>query len=295
MVYLPSLRALRAFEAAARTLSFTKAAQELHLTHGAISRQIGALEESLAVRLFERTNRGIKLTPQGYSYLKDVSNALDRLRAATLRLSQQSGEWTVRLSVPHTFALWWLIPRLPAMQRELPKLAIDLSISFDPPRFDAEGHDAAIRRILRPQPGTFATRFVDARSVPVCSPEYARELRLRTPSDLKRATMIVYALEAEAWTEWLEKRAATFPKGVPMLKFDQLYLAIQAATASLGVAIAPYALVVQEVERGKLVFPFAVDARQGAHYALIHPKRAAKQEALNALATWLVKSGALPP
>ncbi len=168
---LPPLNALKAFEAAARHLSFTLAAGELHVTHGAVSRQVSALETHLGAALFVRGTRGLRLTPPGQQLARSVASAFELLRSATQQVRPQGAASTLRVSVPPTLAMWWLIPRLTDLRDAL-RLRVDLSTSIEPIDFDGGTYDAAIRRIRTAPRGAGVRRFLDARQVPVCILEF---------------------------------------------------------------------------------------------------------------------------
>jgi LysR family glycine cleavage system transcriptional activator len=286
MARLPPLNALKAFEAAARHLSLTAAAAELHVTHGAVSRQIGTLEEDLHVALFQRTARGLKLTQEGAQLARGVGAAFDTLRSAVAQVRQEGGQ-SLRVSVPPTLAMWWLIPRMSALHHAHPRLRIDLSTSTEPVDFSGDAYDAAIRRIRQVPKGLAAERFVDARPVAVCSPAYQKQHRLRSPADLAQATLIVTRSEPQAWPEWLRAHAVQRREDGPTLAFEQLYFALQAALDSLGVALAPAAIVAGEIRNGRLRALSQPEGSVSPAYALLSPKVSPHGEAIRTLGDWL--------
>jgi LysR family glycine cleavage system transcriptional activator len=282
---LPSLTALRAFEAAARHLSFTRAAIELNVTHGAVSRQVASLEEHLRALLFIRGPRELTLTDQGIRLARSVSAAFEMLRTASASVSPTAQAMSLRVSVPPTLAMWWLMPRLAAIHHTHPELRLDLSTSTDPANFKCDAYDVAIRRITQTPAGMTAMRFMDGRSMPVCSPGYRARLQIKSLEDLSRSTLIVSRSEPLAWPVWLKERGVT-PGKTPDLTFDQLYFALQAALDSLGVALAPAALVESQVQAGRLV---ALATPHGARssYALLSPRICVKPGPVRQLAEWL--------
>jgi LysR family glycine cleavage system transcriptional activator len=287
---LPPLNSLKAFDAAARRLSFTAAAQELHVTHGAVSRQITALEQHLGVPLFVRGTRGLRLTAEGEQLARTVATAFEMLRTAVEQVRPPAPASALRVSVPPTLAMRWLIPRMGALHEALPALRIELSTSTEPVDFGAGAYDAAIRRVARAPKGTVAVGFLDARPVPVCSPAYQKRLRLRSAADLARATLVMTRSEPDAWPDWLRRHKLELPK-TPVLAFEQLYFAMQAALDSLGVALAPAALVQGEIEQGRLV---AIAPPRGAVspvYALVWRRGAARGETAARLGQWLRSQG----
>ncbi|RZJ26890.1 MAG: LysR family transcriptional regulator [Haliea sp.] len=291
---LPSLNALKAFDAAARHLSFTRAAIELHVTHGAVSRQIAGLEEDLQAPLFVRAPRGLTLTDEGARLARVVSAALDMMRSAVTEIRGAGNTSLLRVSVPPTLAMWWLIPRLTALHHAHPRLRIDLSTSTDPVDFESGAYDAAIRRISSVPRGMVAERFMDGRSIPVCSPAYQQQHRLRTVSDIGRATLVVTRSEPQTWDDWLRRRKVRRDPSAAVLTFDQLYFALQAALDSLGVALAPAALVEGEVRRGRLCALAAPLGEVSPVYALLSPRVSARREAIHTLCAWLKSADQLP-
>jgi LysR family transcriptional regulator, glycine cleavage system transcriptional activator len=292
---LPSLNALKAFDAAARHLSFTRAAVELHVTHGAVSRQIASLEEHLQSPLFVRSSKGLTLTEEGARLARAVSAALDMLRSAVTEISGAGNASVLRVSVPPTLAMWWLIPRLTALHHAHPRLRIDLSTSTEPVDFDSGGYDAAIRRISSVPRGMLAERFMDGRSIPVCSPAYQAKHRLRTAGDIGRVTLVVTRSEPQTWDDWLRRRKVRRDPAAAVLTFDQLYFALQAALDSLGVALAPAALVAGEIRRGRLCALAAPQGEVSPVYALLSPRVSPRREAIHTLGAWLKSAEQLAP
>jgi LysR family glycine cleavage system transcriptional activator len=287
MSRLPPLNALKAFEAAARHLSFTTAAAELHVTHGAVSRQVASLEEDLKLVLFVRGTRGLKLTEEGAQLARGVGAAFDTLRSAVAQVRQDGPASALRVSVPPTLAMWWLIPRMSALHHAHPRLSIDLTTSTEPVDFTGGAYDAAIRRIRQVPKGMVAQRFLDARPVPVCSPGYHKRLRLRGPGDLARATLIVTRSEPQAWPEWLRAHGVKRANESPTLAFEQLYFALQAALDSLGVALAPAAIVAGEIRAGRLRALSEPEGAVSPAYALLWPKVSPHAAAIRILGDWL--------
>lgn len=289
---LPPLNAVRAFEAAGRHLSFTRAATELNVTHGAVSRQVARLETRLGARLFVRTAGGLVLTERGRMYLVDVLASLDRLRAGTRRVAHAEAGAVVRLSVPPTFAMRWLIPRLAEFTASHRGFTLELSTAMAQPDFVAGAYDAAIRRMRRVPRALEGHRFLGAGTVAVCSPGYARDHLLAQPADLARATLITTATEPSEWDRWYRAQRVTVPsRQPPTLAFEQLFFALQAAVDSLGVALAPEALVRLDLDQGRLVAPFAGRPLGDRAYTLVFPPDSPKRAALRLLAQWLLAKG----
>jgi LysR family transcriptional regulator, glycine cleavage system transcriptional activator len=292
MQRLPPLNSLKAFDAAARHLSFTAAAAELHVTHGAVSRQIAALEEELHAALFIRGSRGLKLTQEGAQLAGAVGSAFAMMRSAVAQVRQAGPTSALRVSVPPTLAMRWLIPRMTALHHAHPRLRIELSTSTEPVDFDRDPIDAAIRRIARTPKGVIAERFLDGRSVPVCSPAYQQQHRVRSPADLERATLIVTRSEPQAWTQWLRNRRVPRREGAASIEFEHLYFALQAALDSLGVALVPIALVETEIRAGRLKALADPEGQVSTAYALLSPRVSAQAESIRTLGEWLKQATA---
>ncbi|HTT80078.1 MAG TPA: LysR substrate-binding domain-containing protein [Stellaceae bacterium] len=288
---LPPLNAIKAFEAAARLGSFTRAAEELGVTHGAVSRQVRLLEEWLGAPLFRRTSRSVVAMPAGAELLAEAGPVLDRLAEAALRLrSAAPAAGPIRVSALPTFAMRWLIPRLADFQRDHPRFDLRILTASTPDEQFRMEVEAVISGPVR-QPGWIGRRFLGEARLPVLSPELMRRCPLRRPDDLVRHTLLHSATLPEAWPRWL---AAA---GVPQLKplreqvFEHFYFAIQAAIEGLGVVMGPLALVADELREGRLVMPIPEPAlRTRGYFAYV---RAAHSDApeVSALREWLVAAG----
>lgn len=279
--YLP-LNGLRAFEAAARHLSFTKAAIELCVTQAAVSQQVKALEGRLGRRLFRRLPRGLALTDEGLALLPAVAESLDRLGEAVERVGQARPREVVNVGVVATFALGFLLPRLPALAAAAPQ--IDLRLFTNNNRVDmaGEGLDCAIRFGDGAWHGTHAERLMDGALTPLCAPGVAR--RLETPADLLGETLL-RSYRAEEWTRWFA--LAGVP--VPPLRgpvFDSSLAMAEAAEQGLGVALAPAAMFRARIDRGALVQPFRLDAPVGGYW-LTWLRSKAPTEGMLAFRAWL--------
>jgi LysR family glycine cleavage system transcriptional activator len=264
------------------------------VTHGAVSRQIAALELELQVPLFVRHARGLKLTAEGTRFARGVGSAFDTLRSAVAQVRQDGPAAALRVSVPPTLAMRWLIPRMSALHHAHPRLRIELTTSTDPVDFEGGHYDAAIRRIKQVPRGMVADRFLDARPVPVCSPGYQEQQRLREPADLRRATLILTRSEPQAWPEWLRTNGVERSASAPTIAFEQLYFALQAALDSLGVALAPASLVQGEIQRGRLRALAQPEGPISPAYALLSPKVSVHREPIRVFGEWLKSAARMP-
>ena len=288
---LPPLNAVKTFEAAARLGSFSRAAEELHVTHGAVSRQIRALEDWLGAPLFRRTSRNAVPTKAGSELLAETGPALDRLAEAARRVRSSSlAQGVLNVVAQPTFSMRWLIPRLSEFQRMHPGLELRIvTASSSVERFAMEA-DVVISGPA-PQPGWTGTRFMGEALLPLLSPELAAQYPLQAPEDLRRHTLLHSATRRRAWPQWLAAAgvAALQPAGEQL--FEHFYFAIQAALAGLGVVMGPLALVSEEVRDGRLVAPLAEPALRTRGYFVHVPAAGNAAPAIVALRGWLIDAG----
>ena len=240
------LGSLRGFDAAMRRGSFTAAAQELHLTHGAVSRQIRALEETAGTKLFERRNRSVFPTAAAIAFHRQVLLAFETL-AAGLREIHGPNEGPIVVSCEPTLTRQWLIPRL---SRKSPQMTLDVSVAGGAPDFGSSNIDVAIRRSDFELPtGVLATPLMDEWMGPVCHPTIARGKR-------KKGIVRVHsASRPDAWDTW-EKRTGKRVHFGSTVTFEHFWLSLEAAVSGLGYAMAPYPLVERELREARLVAPF---------------------------------------
>ena len=252
MATLPSLNGLRAFEAAARHLSFTLAAAELNVTQTAISHQIRRLEDQLGIRLFERRNRGLALTREAQGYLPSVRAAFEDLRQATARLQRPGRDELLVVSTTASLAAKWLVSRMAAFQDAHPGIEVRITTSAHLVDFRREQVDMAVRYGRGNWPGLRAHWLMAEDIFPVCSPALLHaEKPLRRPEDLAHHTLLHATVSREDWQLWLT--AAGLPTSLATrrgLSFDQSFMAIQAAMDGLGVALGAYAVCRDGYRRG---------------------------------------------
>lgn len=280
---LPPLGTLVAFEAVARHRSVSRAAEELHLTHGAVSRQIQQLERALGTTLFERGTREMTPSPAAVSLAGAVADALTVLSSAARQARHSARPGPVVLSCEPTLLIRWLIPRLPALSQTAPRLDLHLSAAGGPVDFGREGIDLAIRRNDFPlPPGAHAWWLFDEMIGPVAAPELAQ--RLTTAADMADLPRLHTRTRPSAWDDWARCSTTTLPPA-PARIFEHFYLSLQAAASGLGIAIGPRALVDDDLTAGRLAAPFGFEADGTAYFLLAagspHDSRAAE------LLTWL--------
>jgi len=282
---LPPLNSLRAFEAAARHLSFTIAAEELHVTQGAVSRAVKGLEDHLGVPLFHRLPRALALTSEGKVLLVGVTEGLDRIAQAAAKVEARGHDLQVK--VPPTFTIRWLMRRLIRFQTSRPDIRVRLNTGWEWVDFDRDDFDAGIVFGTGPWPGLRADPLFEERLTVLCAPALLD--RLKTPADLARCTILHPDSQQSEWRSWLELA------GVPGLDvdrdsqiFDTQDMAIQAAADGHGVTVADLSLVRDDIAAGRLAVPFPqIEARLGS-YQLVSPKHLADRPALTAFRDWLL-------
>jgi DNA-binding transcriptional LysR family regulator len=287
---LPPLNALRAFEAAARHLSFSAAAEELNVTLSAVSHQIRHLEEVLGVPLFLRSPRGLRLSEEGALLLPGFTLGFDHLAEAVAKLADRKTEGVIAISMLSTFAMHWFIPRLPHFQGLHPDIDVRIATSSNPTEIDRDGFDCAIRYGTGEEwPGQSVTRLFAETLVPVCTPALAQSLA--TPADLLKVKRLHARLRRDDWALWavaagLISTPGFEPSAGPI--FDTRSLVIQAALQGLGVAVLDPILVADHLDTGRLVRPFDVSSLQGGAYWLVCPPARAETPRLRALRSWLL-------
>ncbi|MGJ4901547.1 transcriptional regulator GcvA [Bradyrhizobium sp. HKCCYLS2058] len=290
MARLPSLNGLRAFEAAARHLSFTRAASELNVTQTAISHQIKRLEDELGIRLFVRQNRSLALTPQARDYLPLVRAAFDDLRLATERLVRKDNAKVLTVSTIASLAAKWLLPRLTAFQEAHPGIDVRITTSTGLVDFRKDDVDAAIRYGRGHWPGVRAEWLMADELFPVCSPALLQgDKPLRCPEDLAHHTLLqASGGYDDDWRLWLT--AAGLPVEMSRqgrLSFDLSLMTVQAAIDGLGVAIGRTAYVQDDIAKGRLVVPFKMTLPSDAGFYLVTPEGRTDPPKLKAFRQWL--------
>jgi LysR family transcriptional regulator, glycine cleavage system transcriptional activator len=293
---LPSLAALRILEASARHGSFTRAARELHITQSAVSRQIRLLEESLNVRLFERTQQRITLTPAGAEYLDKIRGPLDQLQKATLELvTGESSAGVLNVATPPAFGMRWLVPRLPRFQRLHPEIVISLvtrNAVFD---FSTEEIDAAFHYGNDDWPNVASMLLTGDKLVLVAARSYlGRIAPIRCPADVVNAVKLQPIRRPNLWRDWLAAANVDEPNPWAGPRFEHYYLIVEAAVAGLGLAILPHVIVADELELGRLLNPLDVEFDSTDCYSLVYPPSNENDVKLRAFRNWLKTESAGP-
>lgn len=285
---LPPLNALRAFEAVARLDSVSRAAGELHVTHGAVSRHLKSLEEALGAALFVREGRGLALTPAGRRLHEAADSAFEPLRQAWSELRRGTRQAPLVLGVPGSVLARWMIPRLDRLARERPELTLHLSASETTPDASLAGLDAALLIAQGPWPVEWQVHELASERIgPVVSPRAVDCERLRDapPRALLEVALLHTQSRPQAWSDWAARKALD-PAALRLgTGFDHLYYLLEAAVAGLGVAIAPEPLVAEDIATGRLVAPWGFVETE-AKWALCAPRRASDPRVAR-LAQWL--------
>ena len=287
MERLPPLNALRVFEAAARHLSFTRAAQELSVTQAAVSHQIKALEERLGVRLFERRHRSLLLTDEGQKYFPQVQRAFALLRDATARIAREESKGVFTLSTISSFAARWLVPRLGDFVAAHPDIDLRLATSQRLTDFAREQVDAAIRYGGGDYPGLAASLLMTEELFPVCSPELLARLPLRRPADLRKHTLL-HDDGVEEWGQWLAAAGVTGANVDQGHWYRDSSLLLQAAIAGQGVALGRSVLAAEEIAAGRLVRPFDWSLSSTNAYYFVCPQSSMHRGKVVAFREWLL-------
>ncbi|WP_207537645.1 transcriptional regulator GcvA [Sabulicella rubraurantiaca] len=284
---LPPLNAIRAFEAAARSESFTRAAEELCVTPGAVSHQVKALEQSLGVRLFLRERQRLSLTEAGREYLAVTRDALDRIALGTARLVQRQTSGILTVSTSPDFAAKWLVNRLGRFAETHPEIDLRVSASAHHVDLSRGEVDLAVRHGDGNWPGLHVVRLCSERLFPVCSPKlFSGRKRITTPSDLLRLPLL--RLEDErTWARWFSAAGVRepVPRG-PVL--NQASMLIDAAVDGQGVALARTALVAWDLIQGRLVRPVDVSLPMANTYWVVCPSAVADVPRIATFRDWLL-------
>lgn len=284
------LTALRSFEAVGRHLSFSRAAEALGVTHGAVSRQVASLEALLGVRLIER-GATLSLTEEGHQLFADVAPAFDRLAAAVDGVTRSDAQRVLLVNAPPTFTMKWLIPRLSGFQRQHRDVDVRLSTGLGPLReLKMNEVDVVIRRF--DQSGAdMATPFLATALLAVCAPELIERTPVRGPLDVARHQLIEAETGVSGWSDWFAKAGCALPPKARFARFEHMFFGLEAALDGLGIALMPSALVVDDLASGRLTIAWSVPGvYQRDYFHLVSPLTR-QGDLARTFVAWLSKEG----
>jgi LysR family glycine cleavage system transcriptional activator len=289
---LPPLTALRAFEAAARLASFSRAARELHVTPAAVSHQIRGLEQFLEVTLFHRTGRRLVLTDQGQVAAEQFREGFERLAQGVDLLRAGAGRGTVKVSTTTAFATRWLVPRLGRFMRRHPGIDVRFRAGTQPVDFDHDDVDVAVRISRGGVAGALAVPLFGESLAPLASPAFARRHGIRRPADLARVPLIhddslLRVGRPPGWSQWLRRAAVRGVDLSPGLHFDDGHLVLQAASGGRGVALGRLAYALDDLEARRLRLLFAPILDSDLRYYLLIPETRATEPVIASFRAWM--------
>ena len=292
---LPPLKALRAFESAARHLSFTEAAKELFVTQAAISHQVKALEAYLGLDLFRRLNRGLMLTDEGQAYVPSIRRAFDLINEATSKVTEHDEAGTLSVTVLPSFGARWLVARLGRFRTAHPEIDVRVSATSDLVDLARENFDLGIRYGRGQYPGMRTVRLLTEDIVPVCSPQLLSGPNpLNKPKDLLHHTL----LHEESHGDWRTWLLAAGVQGIDPARgpvYTEASMLVQAAAAGQGVALARGVLAADALSAGRLVQPFELSLPTEYAYYIVSPESKADRAKIVAFTEWLLKEAAADP
>jgi LysR family glycine cleavage system transcriptional activator len=290
---LPPLNALRSFEAAARHESFTRAAEELHVTQGAVSQQVKSLETQLGIKLFNRERQRLKITATGRDYLVVIREALDHISAGTERLMHRRGANVLTVSTSLDFAAKWLVTRMARFTTAHPGIDLRISATTQHVDFVREDVDVAVRHGDGKWPGLDATRLCAEQIFAICSPKLLTgRNRLRQPSDVLKWPLLRLDDQSKAWERWFALAGVAAPERLPGPVLNQASMLIDAAIDGQGVALARTTLTALDLINGRLIKPFKLSWEPAGTYWIVSPKATAKVAKISRFRDWLLVEAA---
>lgn len=292
---LPPLTALRTFEVAARAGSFVAAAAELGVTHGAVSKQIQALESWLGQSLFVRSGQRMAATPHGRAFAAEISEAFDRISDAAQRYGTLAATHVLHVNAPATFAMRWLIPLLPGFYAAHPNVEVRISTSTTLTETLRGSFDLAIRRGPQPWDQFEAMRFLDETDTVIANPALLSRQPLAVLGDLANHTILATETRPGDWDDWLAAAGYVGPPPARRHRFDHYFVTLQAALDGFGLAIGPLPVLAQDVALGRLTTPFAHIRVARRSYFVLRALDADRSSAMRGFIDWLVSAGKRSP
>lgn len=269
---VPPLHALRAFEATARHASVTQAADELRVSHSAVSQQVRSLEDYFGQSLFHRNGRRVEPTEAAKALLDEVRTAFDRIAIAAEQFAVRNGSAAITVNATPSFAMRWLIPKSSAFQLANPAVNVVTEISLSD-RIDhlTKSYDFVIRREPMKRADHVCVKLIEDHSTAVLSPQLWTSLKAKEPQDLKRAVLLHLKSRPEAWQRWFEISGSKISEPPPGPYYEHFFLSMQAAINGLGVAVGPLCLVEDDLAHGRLIAPFAEHILAGPGFYVLYP------------------------
>lgn len=285
---VPSMAALQCFEAAARHLSFTRAAEELHLTQSAVSKQVAQLEEMLRHHLFLRIRRRLQLTPAGALYLAEVNKILTQVDMSS-RYIMSYGEQTevLKVATQPSFGVRWLIPHLKGFGKRYPNIHLDIRNEMEPFSLLQAKADVVFFYGQGTWPGATCIELFGEEVLPVCAPDLLQGHTLHDASELSGFVLLQSTTRPEAWHEWFLEQGLHSPNSYHGPRFDTFHMCLSAAQAGCGVALVPGYLAEADIAEGKLVVPWAHRMRSNGAHFLAFSEHAAEVPKVRCLVDWI--------
>lgn len=292
---LPPLNALRVFEVTARAGSYSEAARELHLTHGAVSRQIQLLEASLGQPLFRKEGQRMVATAHARAYAREISQAFDHISDASRRYGRRGRNPVIRVNAPATMAMRWLIPRLTAYRLKHPEVEVRVSTAFSQEPAFRGSFDVVIRRVPLDPTGYEVQPLYTEHHTVIASPAYLAGHALRHPKDVASAIWLSSETRPGEWEDWLQVAGHADLRPVQNLRFDHFFVTLQAVVDGLGLAIGPMPTLVTDHRQGRIALPFPQLRAPGRSYSLMVPLDSDKPGYLRDFLAWLTTEAAQRP
>jgi len=284
---LPPMNAVRTFECAARHLSFSLAADELHVTPSAVSHQVKGLEDFLGVKLFRRQTRQISLTPEASQFLMGIQRGLLEISEATEQLLNNSQE-NLLLSVAPAFASGWLIPKLHGYYEMYPDTEVQIITSLKLVDFKNTNVHMAVRYGHGDWEGLDSDWIVEDELVPICSPGRYEKDQPSGPHDLKDQILLHARRKHDDWPNWFSVVGVEVNRAILGPEFQNTPLMVEAAVAGLGYGITNRNFIQHEIESGRLMIPFDIESQSGSAYYLVYPKEVALSDKLSRFRDWII-------
>ncbi|MDV2856975.1 transcriptional regulator GcvA [Oceanimonas sp. CAM02] len=289
MRYLPSITAMQCFEASARHLSFTRAADELSLTQSAVSKQVAQLESFLNRKLFRRVRRSLCLTPEGAIYIGEVRKILAQLEMSSQYIMSYNNQRDVlRVATLPTFGSRWLAPRLSAFLDRYTHISLDCSEKVESFDLEQEGIDIAFFYGHGSWPGLECHRLFGEEVIPVCAPELLNNHSPTSPLELTRYRLLHLSTRPRCWHDWFAAQDLTTEHSYQGNRFETFHMLLRATMAGCGIALLPRFLIEDELASGQLVVPWSHCLTSANSYYLVYPERLGEGEKVRLFADYLL-------